>query len=44
VQALKARQGLERGEPVKATSTAAGELQLEVSLPLHALSLFEVAV
>ncbi len=39
--ALKARQGLEEGEPLHIT-TAAGDAQIELRLPLHALSLLEI--
>jgi xylan 1,4-beta-xylosidase len=40
--ALKARQGLEAGDPVHATPDREGGLRLELRLPLHALSLLEV--
>ena len=40
--AIKARQGLEEGDPVRPTVTAPDTLVLELALPLHAVSLLEV--
>jgi xylan 1,4-beta-xylosidase len=40
--ALKARQGLEKGEPVQTTPDGEGGVRLKLRLPLHAISLLEV--
>jgi xylan 1,4-beta-xylosidase len=42
LEALKARQGLEPGEPLRAEPDGAGGLRIALHLPLHALSLLEV--
>ncbi|MBI3972836.1 MAG: glycoside hydrolase [Chloroflexi bacterium] len=39
---LKARQGLEEGEPVRAEPDGEGGLRIRLQLPLHAVSLLEI--
>jgi xylan 1,4-beta-xylosidase len=39
---LKARQGLEEGDPVAPEATTAGTLRVDLSLPLHTIALLEV--
>jgi xylan 1,4-beta-xylosidase len=43
LEALRARQGLEQGEPLQAVPDGDGGVRITLRLPLHALSLLEVS-
>jgi xylan 1,4-beta-xylosidase len=43
IAALKARQGLEEGEPLGVSPSGEGGVRVELRLPLHVLSLLEVS-